>query len=351
MIFPRSHRRSNASWAMLWLIGTIFFTGVLGTGCVSVPSVPANVILRDVHNNGYALAFDDKSQTLASGGAEGHIRLWRLPDGKELYTWKAHSDSLQGLKFLNQDHELLSAGYDGTLARWTRDGLLLQRISTPAPIISIAVDESSELIVTGHRDGHVRLWDLKDFSLISDIHLHRGAVRAVAYHAESQQLASSGKDGSVFSWRLDEASRPLQSPPTVAWDLAFSPDGTSLMGSGWFNLFRWNLDDDVLRILRTAHHGLIISINFSHDGSSLASIGNETDSAVYLLNAWTGDVLKRFQPHEQCGTYVRLSRDGHYLASTSDDANVHIWDLQHLLPEQKFYQKKNVFALNIQTEG
>lgn len=350
MIFPRSCRRSNASRAMLRLIGGICFAGVLGAGCVALPSIPANVILRDVHNNGYSLAFDDRSETLASGGAEGRIRLWRLPDGQELFSWKAHTDSLQGLKFLNRDHELLSAAYDGTLARWTRDGTLLQRIATPAPINSMTADETTALVVTGHRDGHVRLWRLTDFSLVGDMRPHRGAVRAVTYHADTRQFASSGVDGRVFSWRLGEAPRPLPPPPTDARDLAFSPDGTSLMGGGWFNLFHWKLDDGALRILRTEHHGIVASISFSRDGRTLASIGNETDSAVYLLDARTGTVLKRFQPHEQCGTYVRLSRDGRYLASTSDDANVHIWDLLHLLPERKIYPKENVFALNIHAE-
>jgi WD40 repeat protein len=53
---------------------------------------------------------------------------------------------------------------------------------------------------------------------------------------------------------------------------------------------------------------------------------------VYLLDAQTGAVLQRFQAHELCGSFVRLSPDGRYLASTSDDSNVHVWDLQHLLP-------------------
>lgn len=340
MIFPRSSRRGNAMQGATLLIGVALVAGGLGTaGCTSLPSIPANVILRDVHNNGYTLAFDDQSDTLASGGSGGRVRLWRLPDGKELAGWKADSDSLQGLQFLNHDRELLSASYDGTLARWTRDGTLLQRITTPAPVTSMAADETSALVITGYNDGHVRLWQLADLSLIGDLHLHRGKVHAVAFYAAHRLLASSGTDGRVFLWRLGEEPHPLPSPPSDAQDLSFSPDGTVLMGSGLFHLFRWRLDDETLQILPTAHHGLIKSISFSRDGRMLASISRDTDSAVYLLDARTGAVLKRFQPHELCGTYVRLSPDGRYLASTSDDASIHIWDLQHLLPEQTFFQK------------
>ncbi len=340
MIFPRSCRGGNARQGMRWLIGITLMTSGLGlAACASLPSVPANIILRDAHNNGYTLAFDDRSETLASGGSEGRVRLWQLPDGKELTGWKAHTGSVQGLQFINHDRELISVAYDGILARWLRDGTLVNHITTPSPVTSMAASEATGLIVTGHRDGHVRLWRLADFSLISDMSLHQGAVRAVAYQPVPGQLASSGTDGRVFYWRMGQKPRPLAPPPTDAQDLAFSPEGTSLTGGGWFNLFRWRLPHGALQILPTAHHGIVKSIHFSRDGRTLASIGRQTDSAVYLLDAQTGTVLKRFQPHELCGTYVRLSPDGRYLASTSDDANVHLWDLQHLLPERNFYSE------------
>ncbi len=338
MIFPRSRGGGNAAPDRRRLIdAALVMGGLMLAGCASLPRIPANVILRDAHNNGYALAFDNGSNTLASGGSEGNIHLWTLPHGREITGWKAHDGSLQGLLFLNHDNEILSAAYDGALARWKRDGTLLKRLATPSPITDMAADEATALVVTGHRDGHVRLWRLTDFSLLHDLPLHRGAVHAVAYHAGARQLASSGTDGRVFHWRLGGQPRPLPPSPTDAQDLAFAPDGNFLMGSGWFNLFRWRLSDELLTVLPTAHRGIVKSISFDRDGHSLASIGRQTDSAVYLLDAKTGVVMKRFQPHELCGTFVRLSPDGRYLASTSDDANVQLWNLQHPLPEKIFY--------------
>ncbi|HJV94410.1 MAG TPA: hypothetical protein VJ608_00165, partial [Albitalea sp.] len=118
MIFPRSRGGRNApvlSWVLLALT-----TGLCLAGCAT-PSIPANVVLQDAHNNGYALAFDSGSSILASGGSEGRIRLWQLPEGREIAGWHAHTGSVQGMQFFNQDRELLSAAYDGTIARWMRD--------------------------------------------------------------------------------------------------------------------------------------------------------------------------------------------------------------------------------------
>jgi WD40 repeat protein len=339
-IFSRRRRSGNVLWALWRSAGIALVTGGLVlSGCASLPRVPANVILRDVHNNGYALTFDSRSKILASGGSEGRIRLWALPDGTEITGWLAHDGSIQGLQFLVRDQEILSAGYDGVLARWSRDGTLLQRLVTPSPIIDMALDEDTAQVITGHRDGVVRLWHLSDFSVIRELPLHDGAIRAVAYHSATRRVASSGTDGRVFHWVLDKQPAPLPPPPTDAQDLAFSPDGQWLMGGGWFKLFRWRMQDETLEILTTAHRGIVKSISFDRDGRRLASIGRQTDSAVYLLDAQTGKVITRFQPHELCGTFVRLSPDGRYLASTSDDANVHLWDLRHPLPEQTFFPR------------
>ena len=177
-------------------------------------------------------------------------------------------------------------------------------------------------------------------SLTRDLHPHRGEVRAVAYHAATRQLASSGTDGRVFYWREREEPRALPSPPTDAQDLAFAPDGAILMGSGWFNLFRWRLDDGGLQVLPTAHHGIVKSISFSRDGRTLASIGRQTDSAVYLLDARdrcrAASAFSRMNCAEaSCAsrptgvTSPRLPTTRTYISGT----------LQHLLPERVFYLK------------
>ena len=77
----------------------------------------------------------------------------------------------------------------------------------------------------------------------------------------------------------------------------------------------------------TRHRGIIRSIGYLPGSNLLASISRQTDSAVYLLDPESGAVVRRFQQHDLCGASIALSPDGHYLATTSDDASVRIWDL------------------------
>jgi len=252
--------------------------------------------------------------------------VWSLPDGQLQRHWRAHTDSVHGLALLPGDR-VLSASYDGSLALWTGAGELLRREHTPAPITDAAVDVTEDIIVTGHTDGRVRRWRISDLQFIESVRPHRGGVRAVAYHAPTQRYASSGHDGAVYVWRQGEPVQALTAPPTDARDLAFTPDGARLYGASWFKVFRWDLADGALTIQNTEHRGIITSIDMSADGRRLATISRETDSAVQILDTATGAPLARFQPHELCGAYVRLSPGERFLATTSDDATVRVWDL------------------------
>ena len=296
-------------------------------GCSPLPvSESPFVIHENAHSGGSVVAFDVSGQVLASGGWEGRVRLWDTVSGGHIRSWPAHSDSVNGIAFLNDERELISAGYDGRIIRWSVDGGLLQSVDTGVPITHMVAHVASDRLLTGHNDGTVQLWRLADLAVIETRRLHARAVRAVAI-GERGQYASSGVDGAVYLWRERAAEQRLADPPVDAWTLAFSPDEQRLMGGGWFRLFRWELHDASVSVVPTRHRGIIRSIVYLPGSHLLASISRQTDSAVYLLDPETGAIVRRFRPHDLCGASIALSPDGHYLATTSDDASVRIWDL------------------------
>ena len=298
------------------------------TACSSRPvaEVP-DVVNEQAHSGGSVVVFSPSGALLASGGWEGGVKLWRLPDGAPLIAWQAHADSVNGIVFEDAGQRLVTAGYDGRIARWSVDGRLLGQVDAGAPVTHMTARVPADRLLSGHSDGTVRLWRLSDFSLLRIMALHRGRVKAVAIAPRGDRFASSGADGAVYLWAQDTAAQRLPDPPADAWTLAFSPDGRRLLGAGWFRLYRWHLRDASLRILTTRHRGIIRSIEFLPDRASLASISRQTDSAIYFLDPETGTTLRRFRRHDLCGADIAVSPDGRYLATTSDDASVRIWDL------------------------
>jgi WD40 repeat protein len=298
------------------------------TACVGQPvAVAPDVVHTRVHNGGSTVGFSQSGDLLASGGWEGTVLIWQLPGGEPVYRWQAHQDSVNGLVFTDNDRHVVTAGYDGWLAKWTLGGVALHRVKTPGPIRCLAASNHIDRLITGHDDGSVRIWRLHDLRLLEERKLHRGNVKAVAIETSGRRYASGGADGDVYVWTDDTEAVPLERPPTDAWTLTFSPDGQWLYGGGWFRLFRWRLSDGAFASLPTEHHGIIKSIQFTPDGDELATISRQTDSAVLFLDPVTGAVTRRFQQHELCGASISVSPRGRYLATTSDDASVRIWVL------------------------
>ena len=311
------------------------------TGCASLQQgEPPAVIQQRAHSGGSAIAISQSGDLVASGGWEGTLRLWRLPEGSEVRHWRAHSDSINGVVFSNDDRQVVSAGYDGVLARRSINGSLLQQITVPVPVTHMVADTATDQLLTGHSDGSVRLWRLGDFSLLRDYSVHRGPVKAVAIAPGGVRFASSSADGGVATWTAGDEIQMLERPPADAWTLAFSPQGDELTGGSWFRLYRWRLDDGSLTTIPTEHLGIIKAIEYIDDGRELATISRQTDSAVYFLDAQSGEVKRRFQRHDLCGGDIAVSADGRYLATTSDDASVRFWVLEGDAGEKQYNRSR-----------
>jgi WD40 repeat protein len=313
--------------AGLWRLVLLWVLPVLLAACAGHPHEPPLVIHEDAHRGGTVVAFSQSGDLLASGGWSGTVQLWRLPEGSALRRWKGHSDSVNGIAFLESDRQIVTAGYDGVLARRGLNGELQQRIADLMPITHMDADAATDRLVTGHHDGTVRLWKASDFTLLDEQRLHKGAVKAVAIDPRRTRFASSSTDGTVAVWAESGTVTYLDEPPTDGFTLAFSPDGQWLSGGSWFRLYRWNLEDGSLTTLATEHYGIIKAVQYTDEGASLASISRQTDSSVYFLDPISGKVTRRFQRHDLCGADISVSPDGRYLATTSDDASVRIWAL------------------------
>ncbi len=297
------------------------------SGCTTQEALVPSHVFYHMHDGGTVLAFNANENLLASGGKGGWLYLYHLPNTNLTVSWRAHRGStINGLAFTGDT--LLTAGYDARLARWTLQGVLVQQTITPSPVTDMVYDKVRKRLITGHRDGVVRLWRDNDLSLITAYPLHSNAVKRVAVQEDSGYLASSGSDGRVFLITAEQVSE-LPSPPSNAAALVFATNEHTLYGSGWFKLFRWDLNSSTLSILDTPHRGIIRSLYWIQDISQLASISQQTDSSIYYLDPATGAATHHFEKHALCGTAVQVSPTGRYLATTSDDASVKLWDLKH----------------------
>jgi len=112
--------------------------------------------------------------------------------------------------------------------------------------------------------------------------------------------------------------------PSVVRQLAFSPGGLKLVGTGTDLTVRvWHVPTGKLLHRLTGHQGFIEQAHFSPDGRQIASAS--WDRTIRIWDSSTGSLLTTF-PHSDAVTSVHYSPDGQRLAITSLDGTAQVLD-------------------------
>ncbi len=108
-----------------------------------------------------SLVVSSDGSTVASGGKDGTMRIWRANDGDLLRTWKAHNLLVDCVAFRPGHREIATCGIDNLIRVWEID------VPTEVPRSSGHTDRVNEIaftpdgkwIASASKDGTIRLWD------------------------------------------------------------------------------------------------------------------------------------------------------------------------------------------------
>ncbi len=221
---------------------------------------------------------------------------------------------------------------------------------TEPPIVEVGnlvdnADDTAEIaafspdglrVLSGHEDGHMRLWDRESGRLIRRFRGHNDRTVGVAFSPDGHRALSADQDKLVRLWDLETGKVDREFPGHSGWvfNVAFSPDGR-LAYSTSGGLDHWNdgadpavrvWDVETGREVRKldGHKGRVMGLDVSPDGHRVLTGG---DTSPILWDADTGKELRRFQGHDGLIANSILLPDGHHAVSGSWDRTIRIWDL------------------------
>jgi WD40 repeat protein len=178
-----------------------------------------------------AVAFDAGGHLLVTGGADGTVRLRRVPDphrpGAPVELGRV-GGSVHTVVVSTDGRLLAAGGEDGTVAVWdlrdVRRPRLAARLPGDAgPVVGMGFAPDGRTLTSAARDG-IRVWQLSDLRRPRGLPmLDAGAdVTSAAFQRDGRTVATGHSDGSVRLWQLAASDRKLRR-------LSARPDPTGLL--------------------------------------------------------------------------------------------------------------------------
>ena len=205
--------------------------------CETVATVP------DVHANAVsAMAFSNSSTMLATVGLdEDHtISVFEWRSGSVVARMYGGSAHIFGISFSRQDEDLAVVGvktvrfYSGIMSKSpTCSRPTLGSVGSMQPFICVTYFTGNPVV--GTRDGNIYMF--VDNALKTTVKAHDGSVNTIDVDGQGTSLVTGGKDGAVRIWNVHlECTKeitvsgvyPQSGNPTVK-AVCFSADGNNLL--------------------------------------------------------------------------------------------------------------------------
>jgi WD40 repeat protein/energy-coupling factor transporter ATP-binding protein EcfA2 len=311
-----------------------------------------------VNNVSFSPDPQPKDQIIATGGADGIVKLWNR-DGTEIKTKTQlkHREPVFAVSFSSDGQILASASRDGSVKLWKRDGTFLRDLNTElvdkngksVPVWSVSFSSDRQTIATASGDGTIILWD-RQGNRQKAWKGHNTAIYSISFSQDGQTIATASDENTVKQWNREgkEVRPPLIGHKEPVVKVRFSPDGQTIAtASADTTAILWDSKTGDKKFVLAEHTRGVVDVVFSPDGKTVAT--GSTDSTVKLWNS-NGELLSTLEGHSERVNSLSFSQDGTLLASVSYDKTVRLWqpNYSYLIPIR---HPNRVRVVNISPDG
>ncbi|KAL2760660.1 hypothetical protein ACRALDRAFT_1046190 [Sodiomyces alcalophilus JCM 7366] len=142
------------------------------------------------------LAVDRTSTLLATGGADGTIKVWDIAGGYVTHTFRGPSVLVSALHFF----EVAAARANETETDKPSKKGKKSRRQDEDEVESTNTTTTGFRLVSGSQDGKVRVWDLHKRKAIANLDSHVSDVQGLDYCPEQHAIVSGSRDKTIIWW-------------------------------------------------------------------------------------------------------------------------------------------------------
>jgi len=250
--------------------------------------------------------------------------------GKLIHQFGGHTGNVLSAEFSPDDKEIVTAGLDGTVMRWTPNGDLLNIVSESGkikpkdsrPYYGVSYAPDGKRIIAYAADTTARIFQLNG-ALELEVGGFGNRVVAARFSPDSRYALIASFDGSGGIWDVNKREKvaSLQHNAEIR-NAYFSPDGEFVLTcSNDSSAILWDLTGEKVLTLGP-HIDKVSNGCFSPNGSLIATC---TEAGVVKVWNRKGENIALFGRHEGAVESVSFSPDGNFIVSTSRDMTARIW--------------------------
>ncbi len=315
------------------------------------------------------LCFSPDGRVLATAGWDREIRLWDINQRQTIGKLLSPNGYVQSMHFRDGGQTLLSTGWwtvdlwdtqamgrvrsyslraigpsavawkDGSrIAAGLIDGAVQFWDSSPSPgkvrlvghagRVAGSINPDGTLAATGDQAGLVRLWSVKDGTLLATIPAHKARLKSLRFSPNGQLLATGAEDGAAHLWDLRTGSKLASVDRHVSLSddaLCFSPDGTrlSVVRSG-AKVSLMSVPELAEEYATPASPTEVVGARFTPDGQSIATITRDHTIRVWPVAGGPARELK--STGDPLPWSMAFSSNGKHMAIGDWAKDVQLWD-------------------------
>ena len=302
---------------------------------------------------GWTLKFSPNGKLLATGNADGHIKVWDIQSQHCIFEMRREGrlNTVSQLAFSPDGQHLASSGgkYDAIYVWHFQTGEQIAKFTADEecqphhrrPRIPLTFSPDGKLLLGATPENTFSVWDIETGERIAHLTGHSFSLTALFLSPCRKFLASVDQDGDLRKWEVNKLPSNTSTPVVTSLPKAinlvhytFSPDSTLLAAAVSGTTITVSDVENNREITTLVHTEPIKRVHFLQKGSQLVITGTDT---IQLWNV--GEPTPQSPPirgpTSVCGA-VTFTPDGSTLAAGYWSGDIHIRDVQELKLQTTF---------------
>ena len=253
----------------------------------------------------YGVKFNPKNSTIITYGDSSTISIYSM-NLKPIANIKSKNDEIMAIDISTKGDYLVCGGDDGYVEIWSLINYkLLHRMKSKSDTLAVAFNSDASKVASAGEEKVIDVWNAKTGNQIARLESHQDDVTNISFIDFDRKIVSTSKDKNTKIWDVTKKK------VTYSYLTPSNEYGTIKKAKSF--------DDYTIVALTEVE-------------SATGNSRNRNGPPVWIYSMKfkdnQGNTLKEFNQHRGPITDIAVSGNRSYMASSSEDKTVRLWDLE-----------------------